>query len=241
MCLPFCCGNDDHGSPSQGGTGTTTATHDPHHGDGKTEPVVWPSTGNGKESNNGNGVSDYKNIENFKNGGSTDSPPPTLPPTPPPQSPEGWAEQVSSTSSWQASEHIDKHKNPSPTPATKDPKMSEESPEHSGQISTVPTPATKGPKQQEHLPAGPHPQGPVSAPAPQPKGKANDTIRTPPSPQIARRGGEGDYYSTAAPTVPVFEPAANNGLGDNFGHDDDGHAYGYGGKDDRRLPGKSRR
>ncbi|CAL5052668.1 unnamed protein product [Urochloa decumbens] len=234
MCLPFCCGNDDHGSPSaQGGTGTT-ATHDPHHGDGKTEPVVWPSTGNEKESNYGNGASEYKKRENFKNGRSTDSPPtpppPTLlPPTPPPQSPEGWSEQDSSSPSRQASEHIDKHKSPSPTPDTKVPKMSEESPEHSGQIS----------KQPEHLPAGPHHQGPVSAPARQPKGKATDTIRTPPSPQIARRGGEGDYYPTAAPTVPVFEPAAHNGLGD-YGHDDNDHAYGYGGKDDPRPAGKSR-
>jgi hypothetical protein len=96
-----------------------------------------------------------------------------------------------------------------------------ESPEHRDRIFTKSTPATKGPKKLEHaIAAGPHHhQGPVAAP--QPKDVATATLRTPPSPQIARRGREdNDSYPIAAPTTP--EQAANNG---NRGHDDD-HAYG---------------
>ncbi|PUZ61169.1 hypothetical protein GQ55_4G252100 [Panicum hallii var. hallii] len=218
MCLPFCCGHDDHGSPSQGaGTGMKTTPDHPGHGNGRTEQAIPSPTRNGKGSQEGNGASQNKNGGDF-NGGNTDSPPPTPPPTLAPQFPEDLAEHRGTQKTI-----------PSPPPAVQaskhgDQKMVVESPEHKDQIFTKSTLATKGPKQSEH---GPRHQGPVAAP--QPKDVPTGTLRTPPSPQVARRAREDDY----SPTVPA--PAASNSLGDR-GHDDH-HAYG--GKDDRRPPGKS--
>ncbi|RLN11458.1 hypothetical protein C2845_PM09G10510 [Panicum miliaceum] len=218
MCLPFCCGNDDHGSPSQGaGTGMKTTPDHP----GQTEQAIPSSTGNGKGSQEGNGASQNKKGGDF-NGGNTDSPPPPPPPppstppppTPPPtlapQFPEDWAAEQTGTSTTPPGQ-APEHKPPPPVQASKhrDPKMVVESPEHRDPVFTKSTPATKGPKQLEHVIAA-------------------GTLRTPPSPQIARRGREDN-----SPTVPA--PAASNGLGDR-GHDDDNA---YGGKDDRRPPGKS--
>lgn len=236
MCLPFCCGKDDHGPPSQG-AGTGMRTTPDHPGDGQTEPVIPSSVGNGKESQKGNGASENKNggDSNGGNMGSPPRPPRPLPPPPPPQFNEDWAAEQTDTSTTPSGQ-APHPRSPPAVHASKhgDQKMVE-SPEHRDRILTKSTPATKGPKQLEHvIAAGPHHQGTVASP--QPNDVTTGTLRTPPSPQLARRGREDDgSYPSAAPTVPA--PAPNDGLGDR-GHDDD-HAYG--GKDDRRPPGKSRR
>lgn len=186
-------------------------THRPGHGDGH----------NGKESNKGNGASENKMGQD--------------PPTLPPHSPEDWGGQTDlSTPSGQALEDRDKQKSSSPAPAGQAHKRWEpnivEPPEHGNRsISTASTPANEGPKQSEHyVAAGPHHQGLVAVPQ-QEAGKVTDTVRTPPSAQIARRGREDDYSPIASP---------NNVLGDHS-HDED---HKYDGKDERRLPaGKSRR
>lgn len=194
-------------------------------GDGHTDQFgnQQSSSGKGKHSppmptpSTGNGASENMMGKAFK------GPPPTAPPhysPPTPRTgngPEDWAEQKTS----------------SPPPAGKGPKLrvpkTVDPPEHGDQISRTSAPANQAPKQS--VADGPRQQEAVAVPL-RPEGKATGTVRTPPSPQIARRGCEDDYSPITSPTVPPV-PAANNGLGDH-GHGED-HAYG--GKDARRPPG----
>ncbi|KAG0514155.1 hypothetical protein BDA96_10G166000 [Sorghum bicolor] len=223
MCLPFCCRENDPPQPQ--------VTHEHHTGHGVEHVDHPPPSGTGKGSDNGNGANMNKN-----NGDEDKSNMAKSPPTPAPQqSPDSDTEDEEVPSA-------------SPTPAAPQThhsplKHRHQKTEEASVAATTPVPtvATKAPKKAEQVVASPrHHAGSAVAAA----GVA-DSARTPPEMQVARRGQahQGDYgypNPSASATVVAVPPAANNVRGDR-GHGDGALAHAYGGKDDRKTPGRTSR